>query len=147
MDKLNIPQGSRVYLDSSILIYTVEVDLTFWKALEVLWRKFAEGEISLISSELIITEVLVKPLKSQNEQSIDSYNKLLFDSGIELIPITRSLLISATNLRAKHNLKTPDAIHAATSIDLNCNRFLTNDKGFTNIPRLPTLILSQIGLD
>jgi predicted nucleic acid-binding protein len=147
MDELNIPQGSRVYLDSSILIYTVEVNLTFWKTLEVLWRKFAEGEISLISSELIITEVLVKPLKSQNQQSIDSYNKLLFDSGIELIPITRSLLISATNLRAKHSLKTPDAIHAATSIDSNCNRFLTNDKGFNNIPRLPTLILSQIGLD
>jgi predicted nucleic acid-binding protein len=71
MDKLNIPQGSRVYLDSSILIYTVEVDLKFWKTLEVLWRKFAEGEISLISSELIITEVLVKSLKSQNQQSID----------------------------------------------------------------------------
>jgi predicted nucleic acid-binding protein len=147
MDKLNIPQGSRVYIDSSILIYTVEVDLKFWKILEVLWRKFAEGEISLISSELIITEVLVKPLKSQNQQSIDSYNKLLFDSGIELIPITRSLLIAATNLRAKHNLKTPDAIHAATSIENNCNRFLTNDKGFNNIPRLPTLILSQIELD
>ena len=147
MDKLNIPQGSRVYLDSSILIYTVEVNLTFWKILEVVWRKFAEGEISLISSELIITEVLVKPIKSKNQQSIDSYNKLLFDSGIELIPITRSLLISATDLRAKHNLKTPDAIHAVTSIDLNCNRFLTNDRGFNNIPRLPTLILSQIGLD
>jgi hypothetical protein len=76
MDKLNIPQGSRVYLDSSILIYTVEVTPTFWKTLEILWRKFAESEISLISSELIITEVLVKPLKSQNQQSIDSYNKL-----------------------------------------------------------------------
>jgi predicted nucleic acid-binding protein len=147
MDKLNIPQGSRVYLDSSILIYTVEVNLTFWKTLEVLWRKFSEGEVLLISSELIITEVLVKPLKSQNQQSIDSYNKLLFDSGIELIPITRSLLISATNLRAKHNLKTPDAIHAATAIDNNCNRLLTNDKGFNNIPRLPTLILCQIGID
>ena len=147
MDKLNIPQGSKVYLDSSILIYTVEVNPTFWETLEILWRKFSEGEISLISSELIITEVLVKPFKSQNQQSIDSYNKLLFDSGIELIPITRSLLIAATNLRAKHKLKAPDAIHAATSIDLNCNRFLTNDKGFNNIPRLPTLILSQIGID
>ena len=147
MDKLNIPQGSKVYLDASILIYTIEVNLKFWKTLEVLWRKFADGEILLISSELIITEILVKPLKSQNQQSIDSYHKLLFDSGIELIPITRSLLISATNLRAKHNLKTPDAIHAATSIDNNCNRFLTNDKGFNNIPRLPTQILSQIELD
>jgi hypothetical protein len=53
MDKLNIPEGSRVYLDASILIYTLEVNLTFWKTLEVLWGKFAEGEISLISSELI----------------------------------------------------------------------------------------------
>jgi predicted nucleic acid-binding protein len=118
--------------------------LTFWKTLEALWRKFAEGEISLISSELITTEVLVKPITSQNQQSIDSYNKLIFDSGIELISITRNLLISATNLRAKHNLKTPDAIHAATAIDNNCNRFLTNDRGLNNIPRLPTLILSQI---
>jgi predicted nucleic acid-binding protein len=64
-----------------------------------------------------------------------------------LIPIDRSLLVAATKLRVKYKLKTPDAIHVATALSINCNRFITNDKGFRNIAGLPTLILSELLTD
>ncbi|MEW6497003.1 MAG: PIN domain-containing protein [Cyanobacteriota bacterium] len=42
------------------------------------------------------------------------------------------------------NLKTPDAIHAATALNSSCTLFLTNDSGFRNVLSLPVVILSEV---
>ena len=144
MGELNLPIGSSVYIDTPILIYTLENHPDFYPLLKPLWAKFGNSEISIFTSELIITEALVSPLRSGDVRSISNYEQLIFHAGINLIPIDRNILLAATNLRAKYPIKTPDAIHAATSLSLGCRRFITNDKGFRNIAGLPVLILSEI---
>jgi predicted nucleic acid-binding protein len=47
-------------------------------------------------------------------------------------------------LRANHNLKTPDAIHAATALAAGCVLFVTNDAGFRCVPGLPVAVLSEV---
>lgn len=147
MGQLNLPIGSHVYIDTPVLIYTLENHPDFYPLLKQLWVKFENDRVSISSSELIITEALVLPLRSENIVSIRTYEQLLFDAGINLIPIDRSILVAATKLRVKYKLKTPDAIHAATALSINCNRFITNDKGFRNIAGLPALILSEVLAD
>lgn len=144
MGQLNLPNGSNIYIDSVVLIYTLQGNLGFHKLLEPLWTKFETSNISITSSELIIPEVLVSPLRNGDANLICHYESLLFHSGITLIPISREILLLATELRAKHRLKTPDAIHAATSIYTNCRRFITNDQGFRNIAGLPVVVLSEL---
>ena len=144
MGELNLPIGSNVYIDTPILIYTLENHPDFYPLLQSLWAKFGNSEISISTSELIITEALVSPLRGGDARSIANYEQLIFHAGINLIPIDRSILLAATNLRAKYRIKTPDAIHAATSLSRGCNRFITNDKGFRNIAGLPVSILSEI---
>jgi predicted nucleic acid-binding protein len=144
MGKLNLPIGSKVYIDTPVLIYTLENHPDFYPLLRELWAKFENSQISIATSELIITEALVSPLRSENMILISNYEQLIFHAGINLIPIDRSILVAATKLRVKYKLKTPDAIHAATAMSIGCNRFITNDKGFRNIAGLPTLILSEI---
>ena len=144
MGELNLPIGSNVYIDTPILIYTLENHPDFYPLLQSLWAKFGNSEISISTSELIITEALVSPLRGGDARSIANYEQLIFHAGINLIPIDRNILLAATNLRAKYRIKTPDAIHAATSLLRGCNRFITNDKGFRNIAGLPVLILSEI---
>jgi predicted nucleic acid-binding protein len=62
-----------------------------------------------------------------------------------IIPITQSILRqTAHSVRATTNLKTADAIHAATAFSVNCTKFLTNDKGFDRVPRLPVVILREV---
>ncbi|BAY22207.1 PilT protein domain protein [Calothrix sp. NIES-2100] len=63
---------------------------------------------------------------------------------MQLIPISQSILRQAANLWATTNLKTPDAIHAATALSVSCNQFITNDQGFRNVPALLVVILSEI---
>ncbi|WP_238361093.1 type II toxin-antitoxin system VapC family toxin [Iningainema tapete] len=102
------------------------------------------GEIVIISSELILMEALVLPLKNANNSLITDYEQLLLSEEMQLIHITQPVLRQAASLRATTNLKTPDAIHAATALLGNCTQFITNDKGFRNVPNLPVVILSEV---
>jgi predicted nucleic acid-binding protein len=144
MGELNLPIGSKIYIDTPVLIYTLENHPAFYPLLKSLWAKFENNQVSISTSELIITEALVYPLRSGDMKSIANYEQLLFHTGIDLIPINRSILLTATNLRIKHKLKTPDAIHAATALSISCHRFITNDRGFRNIADLPVVILSDL---
>lgn len=83
-------------------------------------------------------------MKNSDADLVQTYESLLTASEMQLIPVTLSLLREAANLRATTNLKTPDAIHAATAIDAGCTLFLTNDNGFRNVTNLPVVILSEV---
>jgi len=144
MGQLILPSSGNIYIDISVAIYTMEGSPDYYSLLQPLWSKFYAGEIQIISSELILMEVLVVPLRNGNNSLVVDYEELLLSSQIRLIPISQSLLKQAANLRATTNLKTPDAIHAATALSVNCSQFITNDKGFRNILGLPIAILNEI---
>lgn len=141
---LMLPSSSRIYIDTAVVIYSVEWNPDYYSLLQPLWLKYQTGEIELISSELILMEALVLPLRNADTFMLDAYEQLLLSGEMQLIPISQSILRQAANHRATTRLKTPDAIHAATALSASCNQFLTNDKGFRNIPGLPTVILSEV---
>lgn len=144
MGTLNIPISSLVYVDTSTVIYSVEKFPEYLPLLAPIWLRLQAGEIEIISSELILMETLVLPLRNSDSMLINAYEQLLSSSEIRLIPISQSILRQAANLRATTSLKTPDAIHAATALSISCNQFLTNDKGFRSITDLPVVILSEV---
>ncbi|BAY78831.1 PilT protein domain protein [Nostoc linckia NIES-25] len=130
MGQLILPSSGAIYIDTSVVIYTIEANPEYYSLLQPLWLKFQLGELEIISSELILMEALVLPLKNANISLIQAYENLLISSGVQLVPINQSILRQAANIRATTNLKTPDAIHAATSLSVNCNQLISNDKGF-----------------
>lgn len=144
MGQLNIPVSSLIYVDTSPVIYSVEKFPEYVPLLAPLWLKLQAGEIGIVSSELILMETLVLPLRNSNSILINAYEQLLISSEIRLIPISQLILRQAANLRATTSLKTPDAIHAATALSVSCNQFITNDKGFRNVANLPVIILSEV---
>ncbi|WP_036478580.1 type II toxin-antitoxin system VapC family toxin [Myxosarcina sp. GI1] len=144
MGQLAIPSDSKVYVDTAVLIYTLEENTDYFSLLQPLWTKFQAQEIDLISSDLILMEVLVLPLRSNNQSLVSDYEQLLLNSAMQLVPISQSILRQAANLRANTNLKTPDAIHAASAISVNCDLFITNDLGFRNLSNLSAVILSEV---
>jgi predicted nucleic acid-binding protein len=143
MGQLILPSSGTIYIDTSVVIYTIEGNPDYYSLLQPLWSKFYAGEIQIISSELILMEVLVVPLRNGDNSLIADYEELL-SSQVQLISISQSVLKQAANLRATTNLKTPDAIHAATALSVSCNQFITNDKGFRNVSSLSVVILSEI---
>ena len=144
MGQLVISPAAIVYADTSIFIYTVEENSDYYSLLQPLWSRFQAREIELISSELTLMETLVVPIRDSNTDLIDTYEQLLLSQTIQLTPISQAVLREAARLRATTNLKTPDAIHAATALNNGCTLFLTNDSQFRNVAGLPVVILREV---
>lgn len=142
MGQLNIPDSAVVYADTAVFIYSVESHPDYWHLLQPLWVKFQSNEISIVTSQLTLMECLVVPLRMGNTILIDAYEQIL--SEVSLVPISEGILRNAAQLRATINLRTPDAIHAATARNESCTLFLTNDIRLRNIPDLPVVILAEV---
>lgn len=144
MGQLVIPSSSIIYIDTSVAIYSVEWNPDYYALLQPLWLKFQAGEIEIVSSELILMEALVLPLRNADALAINAYEQLFLSSDMRLISISQSVLRQAATIRSTTNLKTPDAIHAATALTVDCTQFITNDKAFRNVSDLPVVVLSEV---
>ncbi len=144
MGQLNLPPSSLIYLDTVTIIYSIERFIDYIPLLDPMWQQLRLGTIQIMTSELALLETLVMPIRQANTDLIRRYETLLTSSDLSLIPISQPILKSAADLRATTNLKTPDAIHAATAIATGCTIFLTNDIGFRNVPGLTTVILRDV---
>lgn len=144
MGSLMLPASGRVYLDANTLIYSVEKHPVYGPLVKPLWQAAQAKAIEVVSSELLLLETLVGPLKSGNTALAQTYEQALLGTDMRLLPITQSILREAARLRATTKLKTPDALHAATSLDARCVLFITNDVGFRAVSGLPLTILDDL---
>jgi len=105
------------------------------------------GEIIVVTSELTLAEVLVKPLKDQNPAIQHAYRAFLAPTPVlEVVPISRDILEEAAQWRATTKLKLPDAIHLATALRSKCDSFLTNDGVFRSLGLPQIKMLSSTSL-
>jgi predicted nucleic acid-binding protein len=144
MGQLKVPPGL-VYVDTNAVIYHVERIEPYRTAAEPLWNDLDVGKAQVATSDLSLLEVLVKPLRDGNSSLATLYRTVLLGTiGLRCLSITRDVLEAAARLRADHNLKTPDAIHAATALHAGCALFVTNDAGFRRVPGLHVAVLSEV---
>jgi len=144
MGSLNLPASGLIYLDTSPIIYGVEKTPDFYPLLLPLWQAAKSGQIGLATSELTLLETLVVPLRQKDTVLIDAFERALTAAETELVPISIGLLRDAAQLRADTNLKTPDAIHAATALAEGCVQFITNDPAFRRVTGLNVVVLSDL---
>ena len=145
MGQLTLPDYARIYIDTAVVIYTIEVNPNYWQLLQPLWQKFQSEQVELVTSELTLMESLVLPFRQSNLNLVDTYEQLLLSSVLQLIPIGQAILREAARLRAiTPSLRTPDAIHAATALTSGCTQFLTNDRQLRNVTNLPVVVLDEV---
>ena len=144
MGQLNLPLNAKVYVDTAVLIYSVEGHPDYRELLRPLWLKLKASELEVISSELSLMEVLIVPLRNKDTALVNDYEQLMLEGDMQLIPISQTLLREAARLRATTNLRTPDAIHVATAMNTGCTLFLSNDRGLRGISHLSVVILQDV---
>ncbi|MEW6609436.1 MAG: PIN domain-containing protein [bacterium] len=145
MGKLILPPSEYVYVDANTVIYSVEKIDPYWTILQPLWYGAQQGQFLIISSEIIMLEILVKPLKESDTVLESCFREFLTASQeVQLIPITLSILEQSASLRAKMGLKAPDAIHAATALTKGKIVFVTNDPSFKRVPDLSVIVLQEM---
>lgn len=145
MGALALPTHGIVYIDANSIIYTVEKVEPYRTALVPLWDAIQARVLTASTSDLSLLEVLVGPVKKGDIKLEADFRALLKGSrGVRLVPITHDVLERAVILRASTNLKTPDAIHAATALIAGCALFVTNDAPFKRVPGLTVAVLSEV---
>ena len=144
MGTLSVPFGGVAYVDANAIIYTVERHPDYFSLLEPLWLAAKAKTVEIISSELALMECLTGAFKRADAKLLNDYENALFRTELRLLPITQSILRDAAQLRATTKLRTPDAIHAATSQQFGCSLFVTNDGGFRAVPGLPVVVLDDL---
>lgn len=71
-------------------------------------------------------EVIVKPLRKSASALVSDYEDSL--AAQHWLAIDDSIFDRALQLRARHGLKTPDALHLATALHHGCVEIWTNDE-------------------
>ena len=72
-------------------------------------------------------ECRVKPLKTGDAALLAIFDAFFTSPGLEVVGLTSAVCDRATQLRAGHNFKTPDALQLAAAVVHGCDLFLTND--------------------
>jgi predicted nucleic acid-binding protein len=120
--------AARIYLDSCILIYALEGEPKLRRAVHSkIELAVAEAEADFCVSDLTRLECRVGPLRQGDDDLLALYDALFASSAVEQLTIAPATFELATELRADHGLKTPDAIHLAAAIMGGCGAFWTND--------------------
>ena len=138
MGRLSFPDNGPVYLDANCFIYSIEHIEPYDSLLKPIWLRGG-----IITSDLTLLEVLVKPLQAGDTELQSLYRELLNAAEVERVALDVAVLEQAAVMRASLGIKTPDAIHAASGILRGCALFLSNDKNFARIPQLPFAYLQD----
>jgi len=129
-------------LDTPPFIYLIEEHPEYLAVVRPVFAAMAEGILTGVTSALTLMEALVLPFRVGNTPLAEQYQAFLTRSrGLQMEPITGFVLRAAAQVRAAHNIKTPDAIQIATALLARCPVYLTNDR---NLPLIPGIRILQV---
>ena len=137
----------RIYIDTAPLIYLVERNPHYIARMLAIVDIIESAQLLGFTSVVALTEILVQPLRLGNTDRAQQYYDIIVGRyDYTLVSFTSEIAISAAAIRARYGLRTPDAMHAATAIQSDCDAILTNDKDFRRVQDISVLLLDELEL-
>ena len=128
-----------IYWDTCLVIYDVAGVAPFAQRLRAAHETITDGDLRV--SDLVRLECLVLPLRLRHAGLLSAYQTGF--ATLETLELDRDTYLPATELRAEHRLKTPDALHAACAIRHGCRELWTDDGRFSRVgDRLTIRVIS-----
>ena len=145
MEWLEALRGTVVALDTAPLIYLIEEHPTYLPLVRPFFEAADREEFRVVTSTLTLTEVLVHPMRRGDHELAEQYRRILIHTNaVAILSVSEPIAEQAAQLRARYNLRTPDAIQLATALHSGATSFLTNDSGFPQLASLHVLVLGQL---
>ncbi len=136
---------ARIYFDTSVFIYFIEEHPRYFELCDRIFGYLEAGKTEAVTSTLTLLEILVQPYRKQNDALVLKFYSL-FTTYPHLTwqPVTLPVSDRAAKLRADHNLKTPDAIHAASAELSGASCMVCNDQVFSRVKNIQCMILDDL---
>ena len=131
-----------LYLDAAAVIYLIEGSSSVRAQVHAhieQAEKVPAGR--LLASRLSRLECRVKPLRTGDAAMLATYDAFFTRARLSVLDVSAAVLDRATELRARHGFKVPDAIHLASAIEAGADAFLTGDAGLAKCPGLNVELL------
>lgn len=133
-----------IFLDTAPLIYFIESNSKYQPILSRIFDLHQEGGLLFITTTILLLEVLVKTIRDGKASLAKQYRDILTQAaGIEMLEVTTLIAERGAELRAKYNLRTPDAIQLGAAIISNCDYFLTHDARLKVIKEMKVVTLDD----
>lgn len=132
------------FLDASALIYLVEGADPFSSRVRRALADLARSQppATLALSRLTWLECRVRPLREADEDVLNAYDGIFRRPDILWVDLNAQVIELATEIRARTRLKTPDALQAASCLQLGAGHlFITGDAAFRRVSGLEVKVL------
>lgn len=139
----------RLYLDANVFIFAFERQGPQAQFARRIFELIDRKEAAAVVSELIVAELLVRPLRENDIELARLYSELLVSpEGLETRSIDRRVLLEAARQRAiRAKTKLLDAIHLATAKLNACRAFMTSDSKLEPIEGVEIIGLDASTID
>jgi predicted nucleic acid-binding protein len=135
----------RVAVDTAPIIYLLEAHPQLGRAARTCFQHIDARGIAVLTSTLTLAETLVQPLRRGRADLVAAYrNALVHGGAMSLQDVDAETAEQAADVRARYNLRMPDAIQIATALRWQCQAFLTNDNDLRRVTELRVVLLSDI---
>ncbi len=133
------------FFDSSALIYLIEARPPFDQKARAVLADLAESgnPLGAAVSRLTWLECRVGPMKANDTILLSTYDAFFAKTDLIWVEMDRTVVELAAAIRAREGLRTPDAIQAASCLQLGPNHcFLTGDSAFKKVSGLNVALLT-----
>ena len=133
------------FLDASALIYLLEGEATWARAVQRELQQLAEREptLPIALSRLSMLECRVGPFRRGDQVSLGRFEAFFAQPDLVWVELNTAVIQVATRLRANHGLRTPDALQAASCFQLGSEAvMLTGDADFRRVSALQLRLIS-----
>jgi predicted nucleic acid-binding protein len=133
------------FFDASALIYIIEGEEPFATRIrkELAAAAKRHPELGAAVSRLSWLECRVGPMKSNDNVTLAAFDAFFARSDLAWVELTKDVVELASAIRVQTGLKTPDALQAASCLQLGGEHlFLTGDGTFRRVAGLNVNLLT-----
>lgn len=135
----------RIALDTNVFIYQLEANPRYVRLTDPIFAWLEQPGHAGITSTITMTELLVPAYRASDEARVDEFFALLTTyPNLEWIAPDLEIADMAARIRAKHRLRTPNAIQAATAVQAQATALVTNDPVFERVEAFETMVLDRL---
>ena len=117
-----ISRESRVYVDSNIFIYFVELNTEYFEKAEEFFEHIDSVGARLFTNEYTLAECIYQPSREGNFSLVEKY-ELLFEKEdeVQLLNLDGAIAKRAAFVGGNLGLKLADAIHFVSALEAGCD--------------------------
>lgn len=144
MGKIILKNQEKVYFDTCAFIYLFEENDYFYENTFELFKKFNKKNVCIISSSILIGELLRKNSIQKNKLFKEFIRQKYYETpNLQVLDLDVNISEYAAKLGYQYSLGLMDCFHLATAILGECKYFISNDKKLTRVEEIKCIHISD----